>query len=251
MRGLWRGVPSSHHAARTPIRPDESVARCLTHNLGLRMKRVIAVMCCALVARTVSAQGSVGGVARDRATGSPLPCIDVALLREDSTVVSKTRTFAGGAFSLPAPPAGRYRLRFGGYGWWSVVTALDSLFPTIDQDRTYRLDQPLAIAPADFLGYSDTDADAPPRPRKRNSAPVYPERLARERLEGDAVVRYLVDSLGKVDPKSIEPLLGTDPELFASVKSFLLRTPFVPGRRNFVPVCDLLLQTFGFRIRGQ
>jgi hypothetical protein len=223
-----------------------------------RMGRVVAhaltIACCTAVClvvapRSLSAQGLVGGYAVDKGTGTPLACIDVAMVRDDSVVVAKTRTLPGGAFAFPSPARGRYRLRFGGLGLFPVFTAADSLFPNTDQDRVYRLDQSLAMAPSDFEGYKDTDPDAPPRPRNAKATPRYPERLRLANLEGKAVVRYLVDSLGIVDPKSIERLMGTDLELFASIRAFLVKTPFVPGRRDSVPVCDLLVQVFDFRLR--
>lgn len=204
-----------------------------------------------LVATSAKAQGIVGGYAFDKTTGTPLACVDVSMVRDDSTVVARTRTMEGGAFVFQAPAAGRYQLRFLGYGVHPVSTEFEVLSPTTEQDRIYRLDQAIAIGGADFRGYKETDANAPPRPRDPGAAPRYPERLRRESLEGTAIVRYLVDSVGRVDAKHIERLMDSDMELFAAVQSFLVRTEFFPGRRAFTPVCDLVVQAFVFQMRRE
>ena len=237
-------------ARRSICNQNTSLARNPV-KLRVSSPRSVAIgILCAFAVRA-NAQGMVGGYALDKSTGAALPCIDVALIRDDSTVVAKARTLPGGAFAFPAPAAGRYQIEFSGFGVFPVVTAADSLFPTSEQDRVYRLDQRLAVGGPEFRGYKDTDAIAPPQPRKPFRGPEYPERLRQARLEGSAVVRFLVDSLGTVDPKSIERLMDSDRELFASINRFLVKTPFVPGRRNFLPVCDLVVQVFTFQLRDE
>lgn len=212
------------------------------------MRRFLVAVLLACVSHPARAQGAVGGYVFDRITGRAMPCIDVALVRGDSGVVARTRTVAGGAFMMAAPAAGEYRVRFSAFGVRPAFTPPDTLSPRSERDVVYRVAFTTARDSTSTARWTDADADAPPWPIDPSAGPKYPESMRRSALEGNVVARYLVDSTGVVDDASIERLLDSDQRLFAAVKAFLQSARFRPGRRDSVPVCDLVTQEFRFRL---
>jgi len=68
----------------------------------------------------------------------------------------------------------------------------------------------------------------------------YPRQLRSRRVAGTAVVRMLVDTLGRVDERSIEILELPDPALRAPLKQMMLNAVFTPARIGGKPVRSLV-----------
>lgn len=232
--------------------PDTAVSR----RALLACAIVVSCTAAALAARPLAAQVVAGGAAIDRASREALPCLDVALEDADGRAVARGRTDARGFFQLVAPALadstlGTLRLRF----------SIDGYAPT---------HAPVAPLPADGVtipAYAiafeswlragatmqpppDGAADAEPWPQPRAGAgPHFPEVLKREGVEGGAVVRFVVDSTGRVDPHSLRTVSATRRE-FADAARQYLRTDarYRPARRDGRPVCALQQPPFLFRL---
>ena len=72
-----------------------------------------------------------------------------------------------------------------------------------------------------------------PRPALRDSAclvPAYPDILRQAGIEGQAVVGFVVDTSGAVEPSSPRVLSFTHPLLEGPARAAVLRCRFSPGR---------------------
>ena len=87
--------------------------------------------------------------------------------------------------------------------------------------------------------------------RPDNPRPSYPETLRLAGITGQVFAQYVVDTLGRVEPKSVRILASTH-ELFSSaVRDVLPRMRFVPAEAGGRRVRMLVEQPFSFTIAGR
>jgi len=196
------------------------------------------------------AQGVVGGIAVDSATGMRLACVDVTL--EDTTghVVARAQTTNDGAFQFDAPARGAYRYRFDVWHHLPVVGPTEILEPASERARIYQL--AFVNDPQQKLKLWPDTADSPPGPpRDPSHARIpYPKELYTKGIEGSVTVQYAVDSLGVVYGPSIRVISATDPRFEPAVTSYLQDVRLLPPRRAGRPACALMMnQPFNFSIK--
>jgi TonB family protein len=97
--------------------------------------------------------------------------------------------------------------------------------------------------------YSENVVDKTVWPRRGNPAPQYPGSLERMGVEGRFVVRFVVDSTGKVDPKQMEFPATAERGFVESIKNALLRSRYFPAELGGVRVRQLVQQEFVFLIQ--
>ncbi len=210
---------------------------------------MIATMGLAMVAPlALEGQGMIAGIALDEKSGDALPCIDVSLVRNDSEVVTRTRTLSDGAFMIPSPPAGVYRLKFTMFGAFPLESPPDTLAPDVDRETVHRLGFRIASSESGEWGYVSSDADRPPRPIDRKASPQYPYVAVQQRRDGEVFMRYLVNVDGTVREQFTQSAGHSDAVFERTVRKFIHATAFEPGRRNHKAVCDLVLQRFKFTV---
>ena len=134
------------------------------------------------------------------------------------------------------------------YGWWGVLAYLrgsDSLaranfrqaanlnaritLPGLDQISPGAA----SLFDAEIRGghaYGIGSLEQPPR-RSAGPVIVYPPELRRLGVAGHAVVSIVIDSLGHVEPQSIQILEAPDTGLAEPLRQMLLATTFTPGRK--------------------
>ena len=79
--------------------------------------------------------------------------------------------------------------------------------------------------------------------------PSYPSRLARQDIEGVAVVRVLIGSDGRV--KAVEQVSATDPEFFEATRTQAMRHwRFKPATRDGVAVESWRTMTVRFELKA-
>ncbi|MFL5619537.1 MAG: hypothetical protein ACJ79A_14200, partial [Gemmatimonadaceae bacterium] len=151
-----------------------------------------------LVAAPLYAQGLVGGIAVDSATGMRLPCVDVTLEDTTGRVVARTQTTTDGTFQFDAPARGAYRYKFSVWHHHPVAGPTETLDPASEQARMYQL--AFVNDPQQRLKLWPDTVDSPPGPpRERSQARIrYPQELYTKGIEGTVTVQYAVDSLGAV-----------------------------------------------------
>lgn len=84
-------------------------------------------------------------------------------------------------------------------------------------------------------------------PLRNQPAPRYPESLRQAGVEGKVLARFIVDTLGRVEPGSIV-LLESSHALFAeAVRDALVRQRYAPAESGGRRVRQLVLRPFAFR----
>ena len=125
----------------------------------------------ALLAPMVAAQESAArltGILVSEGDGSPVDVAVVSLVQSDDPVVWETLSNASGAFSLPLPPAGTYRVRVSRIGyesWTSGPIFIDSA----QASGPLRLEIPVRPVPLPELMVTEQN-DCPTTPEERRRA---------------------------------------------------------------------------------
>ena len=213
------------------------------------MRRLPATLIALAVVPCAGAQGYVSGLVTAEADGSALACVEVVLMDSTGTRITRTFTLADGAFQFPAPPIGKFQLRFQAWGMVPVTSPVAALDPPRDHEALYRLR-------VERMMPSDSSVDGPfmevlwrdalPEIILPQMALRFPPEL-RKRLEnGDAVVRYVMDTTGRIREGSIAQVSASHPAFFNSVRDFLRRARYRPALRNGVPACAMLVESFVF-----
>jgi TonB family protein len=104
----------------------------------------------------------------------------------------------------------------------------------------------MAVAPDQPLFVFEVDKVAAAIPG--TSAPSYPELLKASGIEGDAMVQFVVDTLGRAEPGSFKVLRSTHEAFGASVRVALPRMRFLPAEARGKKVRMLVQQTFAFAL---
>jgi TonB family protein len=203
-----------------------------------------------VVAAPLHAQGVVGGIAVDSATGMRLACVDVALEDTTGRVVAREQTATDGTFQFDAPARGAYRYKFSVWHHQPVVGPTEILEPSSERARMYQL--VFVNDPETRVKLWPDTADSPPgRPRDLGRALIrYPKELYAKRIEGAVTVQYAVDSAGIVYGPSIHVISATDPRFEPAVTAYLQDVQLAPARRAGRPACALMMnQPFNFSIK--
>ncbi len=135
------------------------------------------------------------------------------------------------------------------YGWWGVLAYLrgsDSL-ARVSFRQAANLNARISLPGLDLISpgaaslfdaeirgghaYGIGSLEQPPR-RSAGPAIVYPPELRRLGVAGHAVVSLVIDSLGHVEPQSIQILETPDTGLAEPLRQMLLATTFTPGRKD-------------------
>ena len=97
--------------------------------------------------------------------------------------------------------------------------------------------------------FAATTVEKPALPLPGNKPPVYPEMLRTAGIEGSALMQFIIDTTGSVEPLSISTR-QSDHDLFTSaVRAALLRHRFLPAEVGGHKVRMLVEQRFDFAIQ--
>ncbi len=78
----------------------------------------------------------------------------------------------------------------------------------------------------------------------------YPEDLRRNRIQGRVLVQAILDTLGRIEPGSIQFVMTPDPGFLMPVSQYLALARFRPARRKGRPVRSIVQMPVDFRLRG-
>lgn len=96
--------------------------------------------------------------------------------------------------------------------------------------------------------YTEALVDEPVVAFRNNPPPRYPGVLRSAGVDGDVTARFVVDTLGRVEPHSIEIAQASHDLFAAAVRNQLLRARFIPAKVGGRPVRQLAEQRFSFAI---
>jgi len=97
--------------------------------------------------------------------------------------------------------------------------------------------------------YSENVVEKTVWPRRGNPTPRYPGMLERAGVEGRLLVRFVVDSTGKVDPKQMEFPATAERGFVESIKYALLHSRYFPAELGGIRVRQLVQQEFVFLLQ--
>jgi TonB family protein len=97
--------------------------------------------------------------------------------------------------------------------------------------------------------FSEHQVEQIVRPRADNPSPPYPPSLRAAGIEGDVLARFTVDTLGRVESRSVQ-IVETSHALFGdAVRDWLTRTRYRPATIGGRPVRQQVEQRIGFSLR--
>lgn len=107
--------------------------------------------------------------------------------------------------------------------------------------------------PGDGSSYDNTPFDArvvevPASLRPGSPVPRYPDALRPSRVEGRVVVRFVVDTAGRVEPASVRLLSSTHALFTSAVRATLPSLRFTPARARGTKVRQLVELPFEFEV---
>ena len=124
--------------------------------------------------------------------------------------------------------------------------SIDSLFASIVNDSSgVVLD---STTPGNGV-YEAATVDRAVSPFSNNPQPIYPGALRATGIEGFVVARFVVDTLGRVEPGSLEFTASTQAAFSDAVRFALLRSRFVPAQFGRTNVRQLVEQRFSFALQ--
>ena len=107
-----------------------------------------------------------------------------------------------------------------------------------------------AAAPGGGAPFEAPMVDEPVAPDPRNPPPRYPEALRAAGVGGRAVARFVVDTLGRVEPGTVRVASADDPRFAEAAREALGRMRFRPARAGGVRVRQLVELPFAFAPGG-
>lgn len=96
--------------------------------------------------------------------------------------------------------------------------------------------------------YTRRLVDKAAAPRPGNPVPVYPAALRSAQIEGTVLARFVVDSVGRAEPASIEFPEATHAQFAEAVRQSLLRSRYLPAVLDGHLVRQLVEQRFAFTL---
>jgi periplasmic protein TonB len=100
--------------------------------------------------------------------------------------------------------------------------------------------------PADV--FVESQVDKPVAPLPGNPAPRYPDRMREKNVEGEVIVRFVVDTTGYVIPGTIKIIKSTNAAFAGSVRDALPSMRFTPAERQGKKVRQLIQSPFTYSL---
>ena len=161
----------------------------------------------------------------------------------DLTTVEGVEVYLHGS-TVPSSLAGPYGMENCGLiAIWSRPMRPNVRAARALPTRRVNLDSLLA---ADAV-YTAASVDTPASYSEGTGSPVYPDSLYRASAPGRVVARFVVDTLGRVEPASIHILSATAPPFESAVEQALPSARFSPARRDGRLVRQIVEMPFEFK----
>lgn len=231
--------------------PSGEPDRWTAHIMNGRLNFLAGVLCYSLSGTALFAQDVATGLVLDSRFLAPLSCIDVELLNSAGNVVTRARTDDRGLFQAEAPAGGDRRVRFRIFNYAPVVAPLAASDGSGEVPVYHVAFEEEEKSSSGELAESDSASDAPPKAHRMRQGLRYPDSLLRSRIEGGALIQFVVDANGRVEPESIRPVSATRKEFAESAVRYLRSDArFTPARRAGRATCALLQAPFDFLLGG-
>lgn len=125
----------------------------------------------------------------------------------------------------------------------SVQLGAEATAPTMDAESDFSAMKALLAS-----AYQIVEVDSAAERDPLSAAPMYPPALEAEGVEGHVIVRFVVDSTGRVDMASVMTVEATNPAFERAVRDAMPQMRFRPAKVGPRPVRQLAEQQFWFEI---
>ncbi len=187
----------------------------------------------------------VGGQVVDE-HGAPVRGAVVTLLDSAFVGVDSAASDSTGAFYLAARKPGGYLLRVAAPGLAPVESRAFRLEGS--EFHQERIKLAVAAGAPDARIYTDVEVEELAEALPGNQAPAYPLALRNQGIEGEVVVRFVVDSTGRPLLATVKVLRSTREEFSEAVLRALPSFRFTPARIGGRPVAQRVQVPFTFSI---
>jgi TonB family protein len=215
-----------------------------------RLYALGVLLATALPSGGAAAQGVIAGYAVQASNSLPLKCIDVALIDSTGATVAATRTREQGMFEFQSPSHGAYRMRFSATGIVTIETSPEMLDPTTSFERLFRLELALGDSVLKSKRWDEGETTGP-LPLPQGAFPQYPADLRNAGKEGEVVIGFVVDSLGRVDASTVVAFRFSHQKFFDAVRDWLPKARFQAAKKGDIPVCAFVVTPFQFTVHGR
>jgi TonB family protein len=96
--------------------------------------------------------------------------------------------------------------------------------------------------------YIDFQIEKPAMPVAGNPTPRYPDALVQQRVSGEVLAQFVVDTTGRADLSTFKVLKATNPQFVEAVRSVLGSWKFTPAEVGRHTVKQLLQMPFAFKV---
>lgn len=189
--------------------------------------------------------GAFSGQVMDPITAAALPQVSVFVRDDKNQVVGRALTDDRGLFVIPHAHAGIFQLSFDRAGMKPVVWAVDTVGADSVVERRYKVT--FLAVPLDTV-FSQSQVDEKVTVRSFGYAPRYPKRATFSGVPGRVTIRFVVDTTGKADMKTITTVRSTDAAFLRSVLESLRTMEFNPARVRGRKVRQIAEQSFEFAL---
>ena len=188
----------------------------------------------------------VGGQVVDQ-HGAPVRGAVVTLLDSAFVAVDSAAADSTGTFYLTARRPGGYLLRVAAPGLAPVGSRAFRLEG--GEFHQERIILAVVAGAPDARIYTEFEVEEPATPMPGNPAPAYPEALRAQGIEGQVVVRFVVDATGRPLRATAKVVRSTREEFSEAVLLVLPSYRFTPARMNGRPVAQRVQMPFVFSLR--
>jgi TonB family protein len=107
----------------------------------------------------------------------------------------------------------------------------------------------LQIAAQAIGAFTVIEVDSAAERDPLSAAPAYPQSMLEKQVEGAAMMRFVIDSTGLIDLKTVAVQRASHPDFVRAVQEAMPRMRFRPAIMGAKPVRQLVEQEFKFQIR--
>lgn len=184
---------------------------------------------------------TVAGRVVDQATRLPLRELAVRVVGDSGRVVAESRTDTSGVFYAHLQQPARVVLRFVLNG----VSSADSDTLTVGADDFVQREFVVRVEPVFF----EFQVQKQVRQIPGWARPRYPAQLREQNIEGEVLAQFVVDTMGRVDMRTLRVLKSTDPLFTQSVREALVGLRYLPAELGGHKVKQMVQQPFTFSLR--
>jgi TonB family protein len=251
---MWFGDPSR----RLRLMPFKHAARHFTTRSRLAHRRIRLVLARATAAQVIGpatvAFAALSLVSHALVTWFTVTYQPARLPDASSDSLVTTRFLYPLMQQRPRPLEERVHLvGVGGKGASKVASAPvaasegEMVGEAVDEDILAA--EPIRSEPADaFDSFSELEVDETAERDPESEGPSYPDSLLARRVEGEARVRFVIDTTGRAIPESFAVITSNHAGFGAAVREALPRMKFKPASMGRKPVAQRVEQTFVFKI---